>query len=148
MGNHRSSTVAWSASCLAVYLAFGAALTGCPTVDLGDTPSDIGLCNPVGGLDYFRDTIWPDYVVRTDANKACTKAGGCHNEAGGNALGFRTMPVDYAFNYRQTQIYLNCGTPNASELFTKPVSGMDLHGGGDLFGPADPAAQVFLDWFK
>jgi hypothetical protein len=147
MGNHRSSTVA-GASRLAFYLALGGSLTGCPTVDLGDTPPDIGLCNPAGGIDYFRDKVWPEYVVRTDPNKACTKAGACHNEAGGNALGFKTMPVDDAFNYRQTQIYLNCGTPSASELFTKPVSGMDLHGGGDLFPPTDPAAQVFLDWFK
>ena len=148
MGSHRSSTVARGAFRVVASLGLGPLLAGCPTVDLGDTPSDIGLCNPTGGIEYFQDQIWPEFVVRTDPAKACTKAGGCHNEAGGNALGFKTMPIDYVFNYRQTQIYLNCGTPNASELFTKPVSGVDTHGGGDLFAPTDPAAQVFLDWFK
>jgi len=142
MGNHRSSTVAWIASCLA-----GVALcAGCPTVDLGDTPSDIGLCNPPGGIDYFKAEIWPNFVRHGTAN-ACTKTGACHNEAGGNALGFKTMPVDDAFNYRQTQIYLNCGTPEASELLTKPLSGMNPHGGGDLIPMGDPAETVFLNWF-
>ncbi len=123
-------------------------LTGCPTVDLGDTPSDIGLCNPPGGMTYFQTKLWPEFVRPTDPVKACTKAGSCHSETGGNALSFKTMPVDFAFNYRQTQIYLNCGTPMASELLTKPLSGVDPHGGSDLFAPGDPGVAVFLDWFK
>jgi hypothetical protein len=140
MGNHRSSTV------LGI-LALGL-LAGCPTVDLGDTPSDIGLCNPAGGIQYFKDKIWPEFVRPTDMAKGCTKSTGCHSEAGGNALSFKTMPIDDAFNYRQTQIYLNCGTPMASELLTKPLSGVDPHGGSDLFSPSDPPYSVFLDWFK
>lgn len=123
-------------------------LAGCPTVDLGDTPADIGLCNPAGGLDYFREQIWPSFVRPTDATKGCTRAGGCHNEAGGNALGFRTQPEDLTFNYRQTQIYLNCGQPMASELLTKPLAGIDPHGGMDLIQPGDPAVMIFLDWFQ
>ncbi len=144
MGNHRSSTVA-------VFCAFGAGLgllSGCPTVDLGDTPSDIGLCNPPGGQQYFQDKVWPEFVRPGDATKGCTRASGCHGEAGGNTLSFKTMPIDFVFNYRQTQIYLNCGTPAASELLSKPLGGVDPHGGGDLISTSDPAYQVFLDWFK
>ena len=82
-------------------------------------------------------------------SSACTKTGGCHSDTGGNALSFKTDPaVDYAFNYRQTQIYLNCGTPLASELLTKPLSGVDPHGGADIFNMGDPAVTVFVDWFK
>lgn len=125
-----------------------ALLAGCPTVDLGDTPSDIGLCNPPGGLDYFTAEVWPNFIRPTDGTVGCTRPGGCHNEAGGNALGFRTNPPDMAFNYRQTQIYLNCGQPEASDLLTKPLAGMDPHGGGDLIpSVTDPAAVVFINWF-
>jgi hypothetical protein len=133
-----------SAALLLSLLAFSA---GCPTVDLGDTPSDIGLCNPAGGVEYFEAMIWPEYVKPTDTATGCTKAGGCHNEAGGNALGFRTQPVDNAFNYRQTQIYLNCGQPMMSDLLTNPVAGTDPHGGSDLFQPSDMRVQIFIGWF-
>jgi hypothetical protein len=43
--------------------------------------------------------------------------------------------------------FLNCGTPDASPLYTKPVSGVSAHGGGDLFAPNSDLANVFLDWF-
>ena len=136
MGNHRSST-AW--------VLLLVCLSGCPTVDLGDTPSGIGLCNPPGGAEYFQSVIWPQFVQ--NSKKSCTMQGGCHAEGGAGILKFKTMPVDYGFNYRQTQVYLNCGTPMQSELLTAPLSGTDPHGGGDIFGPGDPAVQVFLDWF-
>lgn len=134
-----------------VRLAAAAALlplAGCPTVDLGDTPTDIGLCNPPGGIDYFTNVIWPMYVRPTDATKGCTRTGGCHNEAGGNALNFKTQPPDFPFNYRQAQVFLNCGTPSASQMLTKPLGGMEPHGGGDLITTSDPAYQAFLDWFQ
>ena len=51
---------------------------GCPTVDLGDTPTDINLCNPAGGLDYFTAEIYPKFIRPGDTN-ACTQNGGCHN---------------------------------------------------------------------
>ncbi len=136
MGNHRSST-AWVLALVC--------LSGCPTVDLGDTPSGIGLCNPPGGADYFQTMIWPQFVQ--NPKKACTTATGCHGEAGAGILKFKTMPVDYGFNYRQAQVYLNCGTPMQSELLTAPLSGTDPHGGGDIFSPSDPQVQVFIDWF-
>lgn len=121
-------------------------LAGCPTVDLGDTPTEIGLCNPAGGVQYFQDQIWPQFIVRTDPNQSCAK-GGCH-VAGGNGLDF-PMPVDYSAAYKRTQIYLNCGTPDASLLLTKPLAGIDPHGGGDIFpNTNDAAVQIFLAWFK
>jgi len=62
------------------------------------------------------------------------------------------MPVDYPAAYKRTQNYLNCGTPNASLMLTKPLAGIDPHGGGDIFpnnpNMPDPAVQIFLDWFK
>jgi hypothetical protein len=129
-----------------VGLAF-ALLAGCPTVDLGDTPTEIGLCNPAGGLQYFQDQIWPNYVIRTDPATSCAKAGTCH-VAGGNGLDFPAM-VDYPNSYKRSQLYLNCGTPAASLFLTKPLAGIDQHGGGDIFGStSDPAVQIFLDWFK
>jgi len=130
-----------------VLLTLLALLPGCPTVDLGDTPTEIGLCNPPGGLPYFQDQIWPKYVVRGASDMGCAKAGSCH-VAGGNGLDF-PMPVDYPTAYKRSQIYLNCGTPSASPFLTKPLAGLDPHGGGDIFASdTDPAVQVFLDWFK
>ncbi|MEJ7603463.1 MAG: hypothetical protein WKG01_36595 [Kofleriaceae bacterium] len=124
-----------------------AALAGCPTVDLGDTPTDIGLCNPPGGIEYFQDRIWPEFVRPGTAN-ACTKAGGC-TEAGGNALAFDSSAApDFAANYRQAQVFLNCGTPNASLLLVKPLAGIEPHGGADIFQPSDAAVTTFNGWFE
>lgn len=142
MGHHRSSTVQWTLPIVAALLA------GCPTVDLGDTPTDIGLCNPPGGFDYFEAEIWPSFVRPEDPTRGCTRTGGCHNEAGGNALGFRTNPLDMSFNYRQALLYLNCGQPGSSTLLTKPLAGIDPHGGGDLIQRGEDAETVFLGWFQ
>jgi hypothetical protein len=121
-------------------------LAGCPTVDLGDTPTDIGLCNPAGGLPYFQDQIWPKVVVRSDPTTQCNRVG-CH-VTGGNGLDFPT-PVDYPTAYKRVQIYLNCGMPSASPFLTKPLAGGDAHTGGDIFASlSDPAVQVFLAWFQ
>jgi hypothetical protein len=139
MGNHRSLVA--KAACLG--LTF---LAGCPTVDLGDTPTEIGLCNPAGGVQYFQDQIWPNFIVRTDPKTSCAQAS-CH-VAGGNGLDF-PMPVDYSAAYKRTQIYLNCGTPDASLLLTKPLAGVEPHSGGEIFpSENDPAVQIFLGWFK
>ena len=69
-----------------------ALVPACPTVDLGDTPADLGLCNPPGGAAYFEATIWPSYIRHGDA-QACTRAGGCHeaaSDAGAGLLYGRT----------------------------------------------------------
>jgi hypothetical protein len=133
-----------------VGLAGLGALAGCPTVDLGDTPTEIGLCNPAGGLQYFQDQIWPSYV--TNKVKSCTVVGTCH-VAGGNGLDFPPPlsggQIDYAASYRRSQIYLNCGTPAASPFLIKPLAGIESHSGGDIFPDMnDPAVQIFLAWFK
>jgi hypothetical protein len=143
MGNHRSLIAGIVASAACLGLTF---LAGCPTVDLGDTPTEIGLCNPAGGVQYFQDQIWPKYVVRTGDNTSCATAN-CHI-AGGNGLDF-PMPVDYGVAYKRTQIYLNCGNPEASQFLTKPLGGIDPHSGGDIFADMnDPAVQIFFAWFK
>lgn len=121
-------------------------LSGCPTVDYGDTPSDIGLCMPAGGLPYFQDVLWPQFIRPENATNGCTK-NGCHRD-GGTSPRFTTAPVDFAFNFRLIQTDLNCGTPMASRLLTKPLAGVDAHQGLDIFQPTDPAVQVFLDWFE
>jgi len=43
---------------------------------------------------------------------------------------------------------VNCGTPMASLLLTKPMAGIEGHGGGDIFPMGDPQADVFLGWFQ
>lgn len=141
MGNHRSRTATWCAAVLAV------ALAGCPTVDLGDTPQDIGRCNPRGGLAYFQDVIWPMYVRPTNMTNGCAK-GGCHVLGAGNLLGYKVDPVDFPGNYRATLIHLDCGTPETSPFLTKPLAGIEGHGGMDIFQPTSPEVQLFLDWFK
>jgi len=135
MGNH------------VVFAALALCLGGCPTVDLGDTPTDINLCNPEGGIDYFRDEVYPKFIRPQDST-GCTSQAGCHNEGGGNALNFKTSPQDDAFNFRQAQVFLNCGTPEMSQLLTKPLAGVDTHGGGNIYtSTSDAEVQVFLNWF-
>jgi hypothetical protein len=146
MGNHRSRTATWRASALALTLALAA--TGCPTVDLGDTPEDVGLCNPRGGLPYFQDVIWPMFVRPTNMANGCARAGGCHVLGDGNLLGYKVNPVDFPANYRATLVHLECGTPMMSKFLTKPLAGIDGHGGMDIFQPGAPEVQAFLDWFQ
>ncbi|HSR99849.1 MAG TPA: hypothetical protein VLM79_22500 [Kofleriaceae bacterium] len=136
----------WRTAGVGLAIASIVLAAGCPTVDLGDTPTEIGLCNPAGGLQYFQDQIWPNYVVRADPMTSCNRAGSCH-VAGGNGLDFPN-PVDYPNAYKRAQLYLNCGTPGASLFLTKPLAGIDQHGGGDIFASGDPSVQIFLDWFQ
>jgi hypothetical protein len=130
-------------------LAFAAlcvlALPGCPTVDLGDTPSDIGACNPSKGIDYFISDIEPKYIKLQDPVNSCARTTMCHDGANGLALS-RTVGDDM-LNYRVSQGYLNCGSPMASQMLTLPLAGVDGHGGGDLFQPGSPEEMTFLAWF-
>jgi len=136
-----------STATLGVAGTLACVLAGCPTVDLGDTPPDIGLCNPVRGEAYFESDIWPKYLNPTDVTKQCTKVG-CHDQRGQSALRFKTDPIDLPANYKASLIYLNCGTPEVSQLLVKPLAGVEPHGGGDLFpADTDPAVQDFLAWF-
>ncbi|HUJ63038.1 MAG TPA: hypothetical protein VLX92_31285, partial [Kofleriaceae bacterium] len=119
-------------------------LAGCPSVDLGDTPSDIGVCNPPGGLAYFDAQIWPHYLHEQGTPKDCAQSSMCHLNA--NGLELDPSVADTA-NYRAAQQYLDCGDPSASWLLTYPLAGIDPHKGGDLFTTSDPEYQVFLGWF-
>ena len=127
-------------------LAAVAALAGCPTVDLGDNPPDPGVCRPDRA--YFDSTIWPQYLAPADDAHSCVK-GGCHGDVRGvSALRLdSTAPIDLARNYSVVTRFLNCGTPDASLLYTKPLRGFEAHGGGDIFAATDAQAVVFQLWF-
>jgi hypothetical protein len=118
------------------------ALAGCPVVDLGDTPSEIGLCNPRGGFEYFQAEIEPHYLKLPDAVNSCARNGNCH-QAHGPVL---VVGKDND-NYRAVLQNITCGQPSSSPLLTKPMGGIDGHGGGDLFQPGSPEEQTFLMWF-
>lgn len=140
MGNQSAAAVAAATAALA--------LAGCPTVELGDTPEDIGLCIPRGGRAYFDDVIWPMFVRPTNATQGCTRNGGCHVFGQGNLLGYKVSPLDGAANYRATLLQLDCGQPMNSMFLTKPLAGIDPHGGMDIFAQGAPEVQLFLDWFQ
>jgi hypothetical protein len=129
----------WGIACSIVLLC------GCPTVDLGDEPPGVGLCTPVGGYGYFQSDIAPKYLKLADKTNGCGRSSSCHDHAHGAAFDL-TDPLSTA-NYRVAQQYLNCGQPTASTLRTKPMSGQDGHGGGDLFDPGSAEDMTFLGWF-
>src|SRR5262245_52751963 len=98
-------------------------LSGCPTVDLGDEPPDIGTCNPMGGYAYFQSDIVPKYLKLGDATNSCARSTSCHNNSHGVAYDVNN-PMSTA-NYRVSLRYLNCGTPRQSPLLTKPLANED-----------------------
>lgn len=114
-------------------------------MDLGDTPPDIGACNPPEGVDYFIAKIEPIYLKISDPTNGCARNSMCHDQAHGLALS-RTVGDDM-LNYRVSQQYLNCGQPRASEMLTRPLAGIDGHGGGDLFTTGSTEYTTFLGWF-
>jgi hypothetical protein len=127
------------------------ALSGCPTVELGDTPADIGTCQPNGGVEYFAQTIWPSYLAIAtplDTTHTCLDSS-CHGHGGAaGGLGFDTANPGSLSNYRIAQVKLDCEAPMVSMLLTRPLAGIDFHGGGDLFRTTDPQYQAFLGWFQ
>jgi hypothetical protein len=150
MGHQATLASAAAALVLPALPVLLALLPGCPTVDLGDSPVDIGQCRPAKGQQYFQDQVWPMFLDPTDQTKTCAKSN-CHLDGSGrSALQLRTTaPIDYDFNYKVTIQYLNCQTPEASTLLTKPLRGVDGHTGGDIFADlSDPAVVTFLAWFN
>jgi hypothetical protein len=121
-------------------------LAGCPTVDLGDVPSEIGVCNPKGGFDYFRNTLWPMYLHPTASPARDCAKDGCHSNA--TPMRFDVTPDDMR-NYKlaQSGMYLSCSQPQISLLFAKPT-GLEVHSPGKLFEPDSATAKIFLDWFQ
>ena len=122
-------------------------LAGCPTVDLGDMPTSPGACRPDPA--YFESVIWPEFIDTQDPQTSCVAEGACHQlENGRSAFRVATSePIDFDSNYNVTTRFLNCGTPSASSLLSKPISGVDSHGGGDLFAPGSASEDIFLQWF-
>lgn len=122
--------------------------SGCPTLDLGEAPPDPGTCRP--DPVYYSDVIWPEFIAPADDNLSCVSASGCHAADDGRSS-FRVntdTPVDHDANYTIVTRFLNCGSPDSSSLLTKPLGGVDSHGGGDLFSSGSNSEQVFLQWFN
>lgn len=133
---------------LLIAIALAATASGCPTVDLGDSPPNPGTCRP--DPLYYRDVIWPEYLAPTDPVRTCVGQSGCHDSLDGRSA-FRVNtaePIDHDSNYQITIRFLNCGSPDTSALYTKPVAGVDSHGGGDIFTGGSNTELVFLDWFN
>lgn len=130
-------------------LALGSllALAGCPTVDLGEVPPDPNVCRPDRG--YYEEMIWPNYLAPAAPAKSCVAQAGCHaSNNGRSALRLETSdPIDHSLNYTAVTRFLNCNTPEASRLLTKPLSTEAPHGGDDVLFPGDPEIAVFLGWF-
>jgi hypothetical protein len=129
-------------------LAWVVLLCGCPTVDLGDDPPDIGLCNPPKGIAYFESDIVPKYLKLSDAANGCGRDGGCHNRAHGAAFDLTPANLAGPSNFRIAEQYLNCGQPRQSPLLTKPLAGEEGHGGGDLVQNGSTEMMTFLGWFQ
>lgn len=127
-------------------------VAGCPTVDLGETPPEVDQCRP--DRLYFESTIWPTYLAPADINKSCVGTSGCHDSTSGrSALRLETNvvadPTAFDRNYAVVTRFLNCGSPDASALLTKPLAGIDVHGGGDIFADTgDASVDAFLLWFN
>lgn len=125
------------------------ALSGCPTVDLGDVPPDPNVCRPDRG--YYEDEIWSNYLAPTAPTNSCVAQAGCHNATNGRSALRLDITPDHDRNYATVTRFLNCNTPEASGLFTKPLSTEDPHGGGNVLVPGDPlddqAIAVFRGWF-
>jgi hypothetical protein len=132
----------WALACSVLLLC------GCPTVDLGDDPPDIGLCNPAGGMPYFQSEIVPKYLRLADATNGCGRDGGCHDRAHGLAFDLTPANLGSSANYRVALQYLNCAQPRQSALLTKPLAGEDGHGGGDLIANGSTEMMTFLMWFQ
>jgi hypothetical protein len=136
-----------SSLCCTALLASLVLLAGCPTVDLGELPVSPGACRPDPA--FFEERIWPEFIDTGDMATSCVAEGGCHQLENGRSA-FRVsvaQPIDYSANYNVVSRFLNCGTPSASPLLTKPISTVDSHGGGDLFAPGTASEEVFLLWF-
>ena len=134
---------------LALTLGTGLVLTatGCPTVDLGDQPPDVGQCRPDKA--YFKDVIWPKFIAPADPVRSCVGKSGCHAaDTGRSALRLSVNPVNLDTNYQVVTRFINCQSPLSSSLLTKPLGGQDAHLGGDIFPTmADPAVVDFQGWF-
>jgi hypothetical protein len=134
--------------CIAcMWLSAVSLLAACPTVDLGDQPPVPGDCQPDPVM--FRDEIWPMALSTGDDATTCVKAN-CHSQATGRS-GLRLIenPItqaDHDANYDSVTRYLNCAAPESSRLVTKPLTGIDGHGGGDLWTSGTEPVLTVEEW--
>ena len=126
--------------------------TGCPTVDLGDDLAEPGICRP--STLFFEQAVWPQFFAPAAAERSCVSATACHRQSDGRSslrVDFDpAMPdvVNLNDSYNVIVRFLNCGSPESSSLLTKPLSGIDSHGGGDIFAEDSEQYLVFLAWFN
>src|SRR5262245_23328346 len=126
--------------------------TGCPTVDQGDPPVTPDTCHPDFLAFQTAGGVWDSAITPADTTKSCIQEGGCHRqEDGRSALRLvakdraSLTPSEWQQNYDIITRFLNCFTPEASPFVTKPKTGEDPHGGGDLWtcdGTAEPCTMV------
>lgn len=138
--------LSWLTSLVASALAL--VVAGCPTVDLGELPEQPPICQPDRA--YYETVIWPEFLATADQAASCVGAAGCHNleNAPRTPLRLSTVePIDHAGNYQVVTRSLNCSDTGASPLLTKPLTGVDPHGGGDLFATGSNQELVFESWF-
>jgi hypothetical protein len=97
----------------------------------------------------FEDTVWEMALAPADQSLSCVTAA-CHAKGTGrSALRLNPDPQsagEWQENYDVTIRFLNCGTPLASSLITKPAAGGNPHGGGDLWTIGDTPSTVVVDW--
>ena len=119
---------------------------GCQTVDLGDPPADVNACRP--SQDFFANEIYPNVLAKTYGGKSCGD-GACHGPGNQHALVLVTppmpTPMQLADDYTNAANQMNCANVSASPLLAKP-SGLQTHGGGMLFSPTGPEAQLLQMW--
>lgn len=121
----------------------------CPTVDLGESPVTPDSCRPDPMT--FETRVWPEALAPAGAG-SCIGEAGCHaRDTGRSALRLipsPTTPADWAMNYEVVTRFLNCSTPRASTLITKPASGGDPHAGGELWTPGVAPATTVEEWIS
>jgi hypothetical protein len=145
----------------------------CQTVDLGQPPSDINACRPSQSYYVFGPSadggvsddggssmgIWTDILTKDFGGKHCSDQA-CHGSGSTNSLRL-TMPsclpftgctipiplmMEWADNYRSTSEQMNCSNVMASKLIEWPAGIFPGHGGGKLFEPDGPEAQIIIRW--
>jgi hypothetical protein len=117
---------------------------GCQTVDLGDPPADVNACRP--SQEFFANEIYPNVLAKDYGGKSCGD-GACHGPGNQHALLLvaPNTPMQLADDYLSAANQMNCANVSASRLLAKP-SGLQTHGGGMLFSPTGPEAQLLEMW--
>jgi len=129
---------------IALLTTVALATAACPGVDLGEEPPPPPTCRP--DPLYFEQIIWPEFLAPADPARSCVDEAACHRDSDGRSA-LRLDVANPASNYSIVTRFLNCGSPLDSSLWTKPVSMVGPHGGGDQFDAAELQA-TFETWFN